>query len=55
MGLENEGVGFAMDENNADLVTEEMVAAVEEAKQKIISGEIVVHDYLTDNSCPVDI
>jgi basic membrane protein A len=55
MGLENEGVGFAMDENNADLVTEEMVAAVEEAKQKIISGEIVVHDYLTDNTCPVDI
>jgi basic membrane protein A len=55
MGLENEGVGYAMDENNAELVTEEMVAAVEEAKQKIISGEIVVHDYLTDNSCPVDI
>ncbi|UWQ21651.1 BMP family protein [Jannaschia sp. W003] len=55
MGLENDGVGFAMDENNADLVNEDMVAAVEEAKQKIVSGEIEVHDYLTDNSCPVDI
>ncbi|MEM7487931.1 MAG: BMP family ABC transporter substrate-binding protein [Pseudomonadota bacterium] len=52
MGLENEGVGFAMDENNADLVTEEMVAAVEEAKAQIIAGEIEVHDYLSDNSCP---
>ncbi len=52
MGLENEGVGFAMDENNADLVSAEMVAAVEDAKAKIIAGEIQVHDYLSDNSCP---
>ena len=52
MGLDNEGVGFAMDDNNAELVTEEMVAAVEEAKAKIISGEIEVHDYLADSSCP---
>jgi basic membrane protein A len=51
-GLENEGVGFAMDENNADLVTKEMTAAVEEAKAKIVSGEIEVHDYTTDGSCP---
>jgi basic membrane protein A and related proteins len=53
MGLAEEGVGVAMDENNADLVTPEMEAAVEEAKQKIISGEIEVHDYTTDGSCPV--
>ena len=52
MGLENEGVGFAMDDNNAELVTPEMVAAVEEAQAKIASGEIVVHDYLSDNACP---
>jgi basic membrane protein A len=51
-GLENEGVGFAMDENNADLVTKEMTAAVEEAKAKIVSGEIEVHDYTSDGSCP---
>jgi basic membrane protein A len=52
MGLDNEGVGFAIDENNEALVTEEMVAAVEEAKAQIIAGEIEVHDYLSDNTCP---
>ncbi len=52
MGLDNEGVGFAMDENNETLVTPEMVAAVEEAQAKIASGELMVHDYLSDNSCP---
>ena len=29
-----------------------MKAKVEEATQKIISGEIVVHDYMSDESCP---
>ena len=53
LGLENEGVGYAMDENNASLVTPEMQEAVDEARQKIIAGEIEVHDYLTDNTCPV--
>ncbi|GAA3863237.1 BMP family ABC transporter substrate-binding protein [Celeribacter arenosi] len=52
MGLANDGVGVAMDEYNADLVTPEMLAAVEDAKAKIISGEIVVHDYMSDESCP---
>lgn len=51
-GVENGGVGAAMDEYNAELVSEEMAAAVEEAKAKIISGEIMVHDYTTDESCP---
>lgn len=53
LGLAQDGVGYAMDENNADLVTPEMVAAVEAAKAKIISGETVVHDYMSDNECPV--
>ncbi len=35
------------------LITPEMQAAVDEAKAKIISGEIEVHDYTTDDSCPV--
>ncbi|WP_308915916.1 BMP family ABC transporter substrate-binding protein [Jannaschia sp. LMIT008] len=52
MGLDNEGVGFAMDENNADLVDADMQAAVEEAKAQIIAGEIEVHDYTSDLSCP---
>ncbi len=50
--LANDGVSVAMDEYNADLVTDEMAAAVDEAKQKIISGEIEVHDYTEDDSCP---
>jgi basic membrane protein A len=52
MSLENDGVGFAIDDNNADLVTAEMTEAVETAKAQIIAGEIMVHDYLSDNSCP---
>ncbi len=52
MGLANEGVGYAVDEHNKDLITDEMKAAVEEAKAKIISGEVEVHDYMSDSSCP---
>ena len=52
MGLANDGVGYAMDENNAALVTPEMQAAVDEAAAKIKSGEIVVHDYMSDDTCP---
>jgi basic membrane protein A len=53
MGLAEDGVGYAVDENNADLITDEMAAAVEAAKAKIIAGEITVHDYTADDSCPV--
>lgn len=51
--LADEGVDYAMDENNADLVTADMQAAVDAAKAKIIAGEIKVHDYSSDDSCPV--
>lgn len=54
MNLATEGVGYAMDDNNAALVTAEMQAAVDAAAAKIISGEIVVHDYMSDNTCPVN-
>lgn len=53
MDLAKDGVGYAMDENNAKLVTDEMKAKVDAAAEKIKSGEITVHDYMTDNSCPV--
>ena len=52
LDLESGGVGFAVDQFNDALVTEEMRAAVEEASAKIVSGEIEVHDYTTDNTCP---
>lgn len=52
MGLDNDGVGYAMDENNADLVSAEMIEAVEAAKAAIIAGDVTVHNFTTDNSCP---
>lgn len=53
LGLAQDGVGYARDENNAPLLSEAMIAAAEAAKAKIISGEIKVHDYSTDGACPV--
>jgi basic membrane protein A len=53
MGVAEDGVGYAVDENNEALITPEMAAAVEAAKAKIIAGEIEVHDYTSDDSCPV--
>lgn len=53
LGAAEGGVDWALDENNAELVTPEIKAAVEEAKAKIISGEIKVEEYYTNNSCPV--
>lgn len=54
LGLAEEGVGYAMDEFNAELVTEEMIAAVDAARAQIIAGEIMVHNYTDDGSCPVE-
>ena len=45
-GLNEDGVGYAMDQNNKDLVTPEMIKQVEEAKKKIVSGEIKVPDLM---------
>ena len=52
MDLKAGGVDYAMDDNNAALVTPEMKAAVDAAAEKIKSGELVVHDYMSDNTCP---
>ena len=52
LDLKSDGVGYALDENNAKLVTPEMAAAVDAAAAKIKSGELVVHDYTTDDTCP---
>ena len=53
LGLAENGVGYALDENNEALVTEEMKTAVDAAREQIIAGEIAVHDYSSDDSCPV--
>ncbi|WP_289152245.1 BMP family ABC transporter substrate-binding protein [uncultured Salipiger sp.] len=52
LGLAENGVGYALDENNEALVTPEMKAAVDDAREKIVAGEIEVHDYSSDDSCP---
>jgi basic membrane protein A len=43
-GLENGGVGYAMDRYNAKLVPPAVIAEVEAAKRKIIAGQIKVTD-----------
>lgn len=54
LDLGAEGVGYALDEYNESLITDEMKDALEAAKAAIISGEIKVHDYMSDDSCPVE-
>ncbi|MBK8160614.1 MAG: BMP family ABC transporter substrate-binding protein [Rhodospirillaceae bacterium] len=51
MGLAQDGVGWALDDNNKSLITADMSAKVEAAKADIIAGKIQVHDYMADNTC----
>ncbi len=53
LDLKAEGVDVAIDDNNRSLITPDMQAAIDDARAKIASGEIAVHDYMTDNTCPV--
>ncbi|WP_171175864.1 BMP family protein [Ruegeria sp. HKCCD8929] len=52
LGLAEEGVGYALDNNNAPLISDEMKAAVDDARQKIIDGEVNVVSYYENDSCP---
>ncbi|MDG2474954.1 MAG: BMP family ABC transporter substrate-binding protein [Paracoccaceae bacterium] len=54
MGLAEDGVGYALDEHNESLVNAKMISALEAEKAKIVSGQIKVHDYMSDNSCPAN-
>src|SRR5687768_3172544 len=47
-GLDKDGVAYAMDEHNKPLIPEEVKTKVEEAKSKIISGEIKVTDAMAN-------
>ncbi|MCC5969440.1 MAG: BMP family ABC transporter substrate-binding protein [Pararhodobacter sp.] len=55
MDLAAGGVGWALDEHNEGLITAEMHEAVDAAEAAIVSGETVVHDYMSDNSCPISV
>src|SRR5437870_6819906 len=43
-GLETDGVGYVIDNNNQNLVPPQAIQAAEEAKKKIVAGEIKVVD-----------
>jgi basic membrane protein A len=43
-GLESDGVGYVVDRYNRNLVSADAIAAAEEAKKKIIAGQIKVTD-----------
>ncbi|MCT4556222.1 MAG: BMP family ABC transporter substrate-binding protein [Pelagimonas sp.] len=53
LGLAEDGVGYALDDNNKALVSDEMLAAVDGAKGQIIDGSLEVTAYYTNDSCPV--
>ena len=46
-GLDKDGVAYAMDANNKDLIPDDVIKRVEAAKQKIVAGEIKVTDAMT--------
>jgi basic membrane protein A len=43
-GLDKDGVAYAMDDNNKALIPDDVIQKVEEAKAKIVAGEIKVTD-----------
>jgi basic membrane protein A len=43
-GLEKDGVGYALDDYNKDLLSQEAITEAEEAKRRIIAGQIKVTD-----------
>ena len=51
LGLAENGVGWALDEHNEELITDDMQSAVDEVAERIKAGDIVVHDYMEDSSC----
>lgn len=54
MNVANGGVDYALDDNNAEIFTAEIKTAVDAAKAGISDGSISVHDYRSDDSCPVN-
>src|SRR6185295_18422020 len=46
-GLDSDGVGFVIDNNNQAIVSPEALKAAEEAKKKIVGGEIKVVDRMS--------
>lgn len=53
-GLAEDGVGYALDVFNEDLLSNDTKRAVADMQAQIISGNFVVHNYTDDNRCPAN-
>lgn len=51
LGLKENGIDWALDQYNRSIVSPKIEAKINRIKEKIISGEIKIHNYMTDNSC----
>ncbi|MDP5254074.1 MULTISPECIES: BMP family protein [unclassified Vibrio] len=51
LGLKEDGVAWALDDNNKALISSDLKAYVDGLKDDIVAGKIVVHDYMSDNTC----
>jgi basic membrane protein A len=47
-GLDKDGVAYAMDEHNKGIIPDDVLKRVEEAKAKIVAGEIKVTDAMAN-------
>ena len=52
LGLAEDGVGWSLDQHNVGLVEKDDYESWNDPRN-IISGKIKVHDYMSNNSCPV--
>ena len=52
LGVAEQGVGLAMDDNNKAMISADAAAAVDAATKGIADGSIKVHDYMADSQCP---
>jgi basic membrane protein A len=52
LGLAEDGVGWALDQYNRDLISAAIKSKVERVRADIIAGKIKVHDYMADGNCP---
>jgi basic membrane protein A len=51
LGLQENAIDWALDEHNKPLISDALKAEMDQLKAGIISGEIKVHDYMSDNTC----
>jgi basic membrane protein A len=51
LGLSDNAVDWALDDNNKALITPELKAYMDGLKADIIAGKIKIHDYMSDNTC----